>query len=82
MNIIMFWYFDRVKASFAYKSKSEAAEIKLELQKQYHDILNEHQRETDKLWHDMKKHINVMKTLVNSGNLRLHQNMSKNLKLK
>lgn len=67
INIIIFWYFDRVKATFEYKSKSEAAETKIELQKQYHDVLNEHQKETDALWHDMKKHINLMKMLINDG---------------
>lgn len=67
LNIIVFWYFDRIKAAFEYKSKNEAAELKNELQKQYFEILNEHQQETDALWHDMKKHINLMKTLINTG---------------
>ena len=67
INIVIFWYFDRVKAAFEYKSKSEAAELKLKLQKQYHEILIEHQQKTDALWHDMKKHIALMKTLINNN---------------
>lgn len=71
MNIIIFWYFDKVKAVFEYKSKNDAAELKNELQKQYYEVLNEHQQETDALWHDMKKHVNLMKTLLNSGQLEI-----------
>lgn len=67
INIIVFWYFDRVKLAFEYKIKSEAAELKNELQMKYHEILNAHQQETDALWHDMKKHINLMKALINNG---------------
>ncbi|MPN09045.1 hypothetical protein SDC9_156333 [bioreactor metagenome] len=67
MNIIIFWYFDRVRAAFEYKSKSNAADLKIELQTQYFDVLTEHQRKTDALWHDMKKHISLMKSLLNDG---------------
>lgn len=67
MNVIIFWYFDRIKAVYSYKAKNEAMEIKLELQNEYYITLAEHQKETDALWHDMKKHINLMKSLVNSG---------------
>ena len=67
INIVVFWYFDRVKIAFELQSKNEAAEYKLELQKKYHETLSLHQQETDRLWHDMKKHINLMKTLINSG---------------
>lgn len=89
MNIIIFWYFDRIKAAFDYKSKSEAAEYKIELQKQYHDILIEHQRETDALWHDMKKHLTLIKSLVTDGHMaiaseyvhELETQMSDNIKI-
>lgn len=64
ISIIIFWYFDRLKNAFEYKSRTEAAEYKLALEKQYHQRLNEHQQETDALWHDMKKHIRLMKALV------------------
>lgn len=71
MNIIMFWYFDRVKAIFEYKSKIESAELKIELQKQYYETLSEHQQETDRLWHDMKNHISLMKSLINDGQVEI-----------
>lgn len=67
MNAIIFWYFDRIKAAYEYKSRNEAAELKNELQTNYQNLLEQHQKETDALWHDMKKHINLMKSLINSG---------------
>lgn len=67
MNIVIFWYFDRVKMAFEYKSKNDIADYKMKLQKEYFEILNKHQQETDALWHDMKKHLSLMKTLINNG---------------
>lgn len=64
INIIIFWYFDRLKIFFEYKSRNEVAEYKLEMQKKYLDMQTLHQKETDALWHDMKKHINLMKSLI------------------
>ncbi len=67
MNIVVFWYFDRVKMAFEYKSRNSVAEYRIELQKEYFELLRKHQQETDALWHDMKKHVSLMKTLINSG---------------
>lgn len=67
MNMIIFWYFDRIRELFALRSAHEASEYKLKLQAQYHDLLMVHQRDTDLLWHDMKKHIRLMKTLINQS---------------
>jgi Signal transduction histidine kinase regulating citrate/malate metabolism len=67
INIIVFWYFDMIKSSYKYKSEKEAAEITLELQKQYYETLEINQYETDALWHDMKKHLDMIKTLVDNG---------------
>jgi|GEM_PF-1020532 len=72
INLIIFWYFDRIRKAFEYKSRQESAEIKLELQKQYYEVLEEHQKETDLLWHDMKKHLGLIKRLVYNG----YQNIS------
>lgn len=63
INIIIFWYFDRIKVAYRYKAQSEAMEIKLELQSEYYQTLAEHQKETVALWHDMKKHIDLMRAL-------------------
>lgn len=71
INVLIFWYFDRIKTSYEYKAKSEAAEHKLALEKQYHSILLEHQRETDALWHDMKKHLRLIKSLMTKENQAL-----------
>ena len=71
INVLIFWYFDRIKTSYEYKAKSEAAEHKLALEKQYHSILLEHQRETDALWHDMKKHLRLIKSLITEENQAL-----------
>jgi hypothetical protein len=67
MNAIVFWYFDRIKRIFIYKGENEAAELKIELHKKYSEFLCEQQKETDALWHDMKKHTELMKTLINYG---------------
>lgn len=40
--------------------------LKLKLQSDYYLTLADHQKETDALWHDMKKHIDLVKSLVNS----------------
>jgi len=72
INLIIFWYFDRIRKAFEYKSRQESAEIKLELQKQYYEVLEEHQKETDLLWHDMKKHLGLIKRLIYNG----YQNIS------
>jgi len=67
INIIVFWYFDRIKSSYNYKSEKEAAEITLELQKQYYETLEINQYETDALRHDMKKHLDMIKALSDNG---------------
>ena len=67
INIVVFWYFDRIKATFDYLSRIEAEKLNIELKKQYYTALEEHQHEIDALSHDMKKHISLMKTLMNDG---------------
>lgn len=67
INIIAFWYFDRIKLVYELKGKNAAAEYKLALEKRYYQILKEHQNETNALWHDMKKHINLVKNLIATG---------------
>lgn len=66
INIVIFWYFDRIKVAYKYKAISEAMEIKLNLQSEYYQTLAEHQKETFALWHDMKKHIDLMRALNNT----------------
>lgn len=61
VNIILFWYFDRIKSTYAYIHEKEVAEAKLEFQRQYYELLEEHQQETEVLWHDMKKHLSSIK---------------------
>lgn len=80
VSIVIFWYFDRIKLAYAYKSKSEATEQKLRLQKQYQSLLTAHKTETDALWHDMKKHIRLLKALIaEGGNAVLPKDYIKNL---
>jgi hypothetical protein len=64
INIIMFWYFDRIKTVYSLRMKNEAMQMKYNLESEYYLALAEHQKETDALWHDMKKHILLMKSLV------------------
>lgn len=63
INVIIFWYFDRIKEAYMYKSKNEAMEIKFTLQEEYYRTLAVHQKDTIALWHDMRKHIDLMKAL-------------------
>ena len=67
INVMIFWYFDSIKTSFDLKRVNEAAEIKMEMQKEYYTLLEEHQKETDALYHDMNKHIDLIKSLLNDG---------------
>lgn len=67
INIIIFWYFDNIKAAFEYKARNEAAEMKLEIQKQYYEMMETDHKETDALWHDMKKQIDYIKMLIETG---------------
>lgn len=67
INIIIFWYFDNIKISFDLKRINEACEIKMEMQKEYYSLLEEQQKETDALYHDMNKHIDLIKSLLDSG---------------
>ena len=69
INIIVFWYFDNIKATYDYKHQKNLIETKLEFQKKYYELLEEHQRETESLWHDMKKHMSAIKELYD-GNLK------------
>lgn len=46
--------------------KNEAMQMKYNLESEYYLSLAENQKETDALWHDMKKHILLMKSLVHN----------------
>ena len=76
VNIIVFWYFDRIKSSYRYKSEKEAAETKFDLQKRYYETLEAHQYETDALWHDMRKHLDAVKMLANNRNANAEEYLS------
>ncbi len=81
INSIAFWYFDRIKLVYELKGKNEAAEYKLDLEKQYHQILMDHQSETNALWHDMKKHIQLVKTLMAAGERHLSEEYIRELEI-
>ncbi len=66
INIIIFLYFDHIKVAYKYKAKNQAIETKLKLQEEYYRTLEAHQKETISLWHDMKKHIDLIKALYNT----------------
>ncbi|MDO4281887.1 MAG: GHKL domain-containing protein [Peptococcaceae bacterium] len=67
LNVVFYWYFDRIRYTVEYKSRCEAAEYKLSLERKYHALLAQHQADTDALWHDMKKHLRLMKALIAEG---------------
>jgi hypothetical protein len=67
MNFILFWYFEGIKAAFDPRIRSEAAESKLRLQTQYYTLVEEHQKETIALRHDMRRHIAAIKSLMHAS---------------
>lgn len=67
INVIIFWYFDRIKKAYRYKAQVETMETRLKLQEEYYRTLADHQKETLAIWHDMKKHVNLMKELTNAN---------------
>lgn len=73
IQIVVFWYFDRIKSTLELKNQNEAAETKMELQKQYYNLLDEHQKEINALRHDMEKHIMLIKELQNEGHKEISE---------
>jgi len=69
INVMIYWYFDRIKTSYEYKQQKELAESKLIYQKQYYEFLDEQQQMTNALWHDMKNHITSLASLYNNGEI-------------
>lgn len=67
-NVIVFWYFDRLRNLFDYQNQIESSKVKIELQKRYLDLISDRQKDTDAIWHDITKHIKVIKSLLASGN--------------
>ncbi|MCL2254492.1 MAG: GHKL domain-containing protein [Lachnospiraceae bacterium] len=67
INGMIFWYFDNIKAAYEYKSLNEAAEIKLKHQTQYYELMEIKQKETDCIRHDIRKHLNYIESLIESG---------------
>jgi len=63
MNFIIFWYLDRIKTEYDYKREKELAETMYELQKNYYQLLEQHQEEIGAMWHDIKKHMSAIKAL-------------------
>lgn len=81
INVIMFWYFDRIKSAYSYRMKNEAIQMKYNLESEYYMSLAEHQKETDALWHDMKKHISLMKSLVHNKENNISEEYLEELEL-
>jgi hypothetical protein len=63
VNIIIFWYYDKITSAYEYKRQNELTELKLEFQKDYYQLLEEHQQEIESLYHDIKKHVSAVKEL-------------------
>lgn len=65
INLVVFWYFDRVKIAYTLKHENELVEERFRYQQKYYKVLEEYQHETEALWHDMKKHMSTIKELQN-----------------
>ena len=76
INIIVCVYMEVLNRYYIAKNKAELSEQRLQAQKnQYLQILNR-QEETRRLWHDIKKYMAAMETLVSSD---ANEEMQKNL---
>ena len=68
INIVICYYIESIKRSYANKKEREIAERQLIIQQSYYEQVLMHQEETRSLWHDIKKHLNAMEVIAKGEN--------------
>jgi hypothetical protein len=68
VSIIIFWYFDTLSAMSEYRQENLAKDIQLEQQIKYYDLLVQRQEEIDSHWHDIRKHVEIIRRLTGTMN--------------
>lgn len=66
VNIIICFYVRILEDYYQRRAADAAAESLAELQRQYFENITSRQEETRALWHDIKKYVSAMETMVNS----------------
>ncbi len=66
VNIIICFYGKSLEDYYQRRTSAVAAEKLAELQRQYYESTAARQEETRALWHDIKKYVSAMETMVNS----------------
>jgi hypothetical protein len=64
INVIIFWYTEKIKDAYEMKGRKESAENQLEAQSKYYQDLEINQNTVKALWHDIQKHMSAMEKLV------------------
>jgi sensor histidine kinase regulating citrate/malate metabolism len=70
-NIMLIWYFDSIAAMYEYKQLAATVEASLEQQVRFYGLLEQRQQETNAHWHDIEKHVAVMRDLKHMGALEI-----------
>lgn len=68
VNIIICFYVRILEDYYQRRAADAAAESLAELQRQYFENMTSRQEETRALWHDIKKYVSAMETMVASDN--------------
>ena len=64
MNVIVFWYYDRIIRSYKLKHINEVMEIKTKNLMKYYESARMNQEQSKALYHDIFKHVKVMEGLA------------------
>ena len=67
INFVTLFFFENIKAAAEDRQQKVAAEIQLEEQIKYYQLLEVKQRETDAHWHDIQKHMKAMEKMLADG---------------
>lgn len=67
-NIIVFYLFESLLASEEIKYSYKAVQSQMELQEKHYNEIEENQKETRRIWHDLKHHINYIGLMLKDNN--------------
>jgi sensor histidine kinase YesM len=68
LNLVLCFYTETIKNSYENRRMRELAEQQLQMQIEYYEKEEQARESTRALWHDIKKYINTMQDMLESGN--------------
>ncbi|MDR1060638.1 MAG: GHKL domain-containing protein [Clostridiales bacterium] len=71
INLVIFWYIEKMKEAYEIRRQKEAAESQLKAQIEYYEDLRSKQEETRSLWHDINKHMRAIENLVETDHRQI-----------